>query len=123
MTSKLYEPSQTPALIHRFRVWQTILNISIAERLVYRGDFMLGTLMRFLPIITQILLWTSVFASIQSKTIGGYGQQELIAYYLLTMVARDPDEAARLTRDHIQSSRDALLAQWDARATTDLLHG
>lgn len=39
------------------------------------------------------------------------------------IVARDPDEAARLTRDHIQSSRDALLAQWDARATKDLLHG
>ncbi len=27
----------------------TILRISLEERLVYRGDFALGTLMRFLP--------------------------------------------------------------------------
>jgi DNA-binding GntR family transcriptional regulator len=32
------------------------------------------------------------------------------------IVARDPAQAARLTREHIRSSRDALLAQWDARA-------
>ena len=31
------------------------------ERLVYRGDFALGTLMRFLPIVTQIFLWYAIF--------------------------------------------------------------
>jgi len=31
------------------------------------------------------------------------------------IVARQPAEAARLTREHIHSSRDALLAHWDAR--------
>ena len=35
----------------------TVLRTSIAERLVYRVDFALGTLMRFLPIVTQIFLW------------------------------------------------------------------
>ena len=30
------------------------------------------------------------------------------------IVGRDPTEAARLTRDHIRSSRDALVARWDA---------
>ena len=37
--------------------WWTILRISLEERLVYRGDFALGTLMRFMPIVTQIFLW------------------------------------------------------------------
>ena len=41
--------------------WWTILRIALAERLVYRGDFALGTLMRFLPIITQIFLWYAIF--------------------------------------------------------------
>ena len=39
--------------------WWTILRICLEERLVYRGDFALGTLMRFLPIVTQIFLWAA----------------------------------------------------------------
>lgn len=106
MSSNPYEPSQTSALIYRLRIWQTILNISIAERLVYRGDFMLGTLMRFLPVITQILLWTSVFAAIDNKTIGGFGREELIAYYLLTMVARAFSSMPGLASSIARSIRD-----------------
>lgn len=68
--------------------WWTILRICIEERLVYRGDFALGTLMRFLPIITQIFLWTAVFAAAGSGLIRGYSRVDMIAYYLLTMVGR-----------------------------------
>ena len=46
----------------RFKTWWTILKISLEERFVYRGDFALGTLMRFLPIITQVFLWYAIFA-------------------------------------------------------------
>ncbi len=75
-------------------MWWTILRTSLEERLVYRGDFALGTLMRFLPIITQIFLWHAIFDSIgaaegsDSATIGGFGFREMVAYYLLTMIAR-----------------------------------
>jgi ABC-2 type transport system permease protein len=75
--------------------WWTILRISIEERLVYRGDFALGTLMRFLPIVTQIFLWGAVFAAIGSassgqpqRDIAGYTYENFVAYYLLTMVSR-----------------------------------
>lgn len=60
----------------------------IAERLAYRGDFVLGTTMRFLPIVTQIFLWTAVFASSESGYMAGYTRNDVVAYYLLTMVAR-----------------------------------
>lgn len=76
----------------RAKTWWTILRIALAERLVYRGDFALGTLMRFLPIITQIFLWGAVFQSLQaeksSDTIVGYKFQDFVAYYLLTMISR-----------------------------------
>ncbi len=49
---------------------------------------MLGTLMRFLPIVTQIFLWTAVFASIGDSTIAGFTSNEMIAYFLLTMLSR-----------------------------------
>lgn len=79
--------------------WWTILRISLEERLVYRGDFALGTLMRFLPIVTQIFLWKAIFEAIEfsdagaasrsgGETVAGYSYHDFIAYYLLTMVGR-----------------------------------
>ena len=50
-------------MLARVQLWWTISAMCIAERLAYRGDFVLGTTMRFLPIVTQIFLWTAVFAS------------------------------------------------------------
>ena len=73
--------------------WWIILRIALEERLVYRGDFALGTLMRFLPIITQIFLWWAVFESIgdgttKAASVSGYSYENMVAYYLLTMVSR-----------------------------------
>jgi ABC-2 type transport system permease protein len=70
-----------------------ILRIALAERLAYRGDFVLGTLMRFLPIITQIFLWWAIFQSINPEDphagrLAGYSFQDMVAYYLLTMLGR-----------------------------------
>lgn len=70
-----------------------ILSIALQERLVYRGDFAIGTLMRFLPIITQIFLWWAIFESLnpsdpEKASISGYSFSNMVAYYLLTMVGR-----------------------------------
>ncbi len=86
-------------------LYLTILRISIAERLTYRVDFALGTLMRFLPIVTQIFLWAAVFKGMGGgrKDIAGYDYHELIAYYLLTIVGRAfssmPGLASSIARD------------------------
>ena len=88
----------------------TILRISLEERLVYRGDFALSTLMRFLPIVTQIFLWGAVFSAIdagagsgKTTSIVGYSYNEMIAYYLLTMISRSfssmPGLASGIARD------------------------
>jgi ABC-2 type transport system permease protein len=83
-------------MIARALTWWTILRICIEERLVYRGDFWLGTLLRFLPILTQVFLWGAVFAGIGaagqavsgSTTIGQYTYKDMVAYYLLSMLGR-----------------------------------
>ena len=82
----------------RVTTWWVILRIALEERLVYRGDFMLGTLMRFLPIVTQIFLWYAIFdaaratmaADTRSEDVQGVGYyyQEFVAYYLLSMISR-----------------------------------
>ena len=77
-----------PPFVANIRAWWTILRISLEERLVYRGDFMLGTLMRFLPFVTQIFLWFAVFDARGQKPILGYTKEDMIAYYLLCNVSR-----------------------------------
>ncbi|MFN7875486.1 MAG: ABC transporter permease [Pirellula sp.] len=71
----------------------TILKTALAERMAYRGDFAIGTLMRFLPLITQIFLWWAIFQSIDSTgsgagRINGYSFRDMVAYYLLTTIGR-----------------------------------
>lgn len=55
---------------------------------MYRGDFALGTLMRFLPIITQIFLWRAIFETLDGRQVAGYRFEDMVAYYLLTMLGR-----------------------------------
>jgi len=68
--------------------WWTILRISLEERLVYRADFALGTLMRFMPIITQILLIRAVFESSGRERIAGFTNNDVVAYYLMVLISR-----------------------------------
>lgn len=80
-------------MLARAQTWWIILRISLEERLVYRGDFWLGTLMRFLPIVTQVFLWGAVFAGMGaaaggSGQIAGFSYSDMVAYYLLAMVGR-----------------------------------
>ena len=95
-------------IIARATTWWTVLRISLEERLVYRGDFALGTLMRFLPLVTQIFLWAAVFEAMRAATgenadIVGYSYRNMIAYYLLTMLSRAfssmPGLASGIARD------------------------
>jgi len=80
----------------RAHTWWTILRICLEERLVYRGDFWIGTMMRFLPIVTQVFLWGAVFAGMTAAAsstsgnvrIAGYSYEDMVAYYLLSMVSR-----------------------------------
>ncbi|PQO34794.1 ABC transporter permease [Bremerella cremea] len=73
--------------------WWAIFQINFHEKLVYRGDFMLGTLMRFLPILTQIFLWSAIFSAkgggeSTGEEIAGYSYYNIVAYYLLSTVSR-----------------------------------
>ena len=78
---------------HALAIRWTMLKTALAERMAYRGDFALGTLMRFLPIITQIFLWWAIFQSLNpsephAARINGYSFRDMVAYYLLTMLGR-----------------------------------
>lgn len=76
-------------MLAQARTWWTILRIAVEERLTYRADFALGTLLRFLPIVTQIFLWQAVSLGNGGRPIAGkFAFTDMVAYYLLTMIAR-----------------------------------
>ena len=72
----------------RLRKYLRIYRVSLTERLVYRGDFFLSTILRFLPMVTTILLWQAIFAGANEEKIAGFTHRQMIAYLLLVHISR-----------------------------------
>lgn len=99
-------------LLPSWHGWTTMLSISVADRLAHRGDFFVGTIFRFLPIVTQIFLWTAVFSAAGSSAIAGYSRNDFIAYYLLTMMARSFSSMPGLAGGIARSVRDGSVKKY-----------
>jgi ABC-2 type transport system permease protein len=88
------------ATLHKYG---KILRISLSERLVYRADFFVSTIFRFLPLVTSFLLWEAVFASSPRQEIEGFSRETTLAYLLLVQISRMfssmPGLAGGITRD------------------------
>jgi ABC-2 type transport system permease protein len=65
-----------------------IYRVSLTERLVYRADFFLATILRFLPTVTTILLWEAIYAGSEKDELGGFSRKQMIAYLLLVHISR-----------------------------------
>lgn len=89
------------------RKYWNICRVSLIERLTYRADFFLATLLRFLPMLTTILLWQAVFAGAYQSTgateLSKFTFNEMVAYLLLVHISRMfssmPGLAAGIARD------------------------
>ncbi len=89
------EPSARPT-----SAWQTvrkyinIYRVSLIERMAYRGDFLLGSVLRFLPLITTVLLWRAAYDGAPTPSTGGaitfhgFTFVVMIAYLLLVHISR-----------------------------------
>src|SRR5947209_8846966 len=76
------------AMIAALPKYLKIYRVSLTERLVYRADFFLGTILRFLPTVTTILLWEAIYAGSGKDELGGFSRQQMIAYLLLVHISR-----------------------------------
>ncbi len=77
-----------PTVRRAVRKYFNIFRASLVERLAYRGDFFLATFLRFLPMVTTILLWEAIFAAADEDTVAGFTRKQMIAYLLLVHVSR-----------------------------------
>jgi ABC-2 type transport system permease protein len=85
------------------RKYGRIFRASLVERMTYRGDFLVGTFLRFLPMVTTILLWQAIYAGAGTDQLNGFRYNEMIAYLLLTHISRMfssmPNLAGGIARD------------------------
>ncbi len=89
-----FTPARGP--IAAARKYFKIFRASLVERMTYRGDFLFGTILRFLPLVTTILLWEAIYRGVPGGTskgeLGGakvaFSYREMIAYLLLTNISR-----------------------------------
>jgi ABC-2 type transport system permease protein len=85
------------------RKYTKIFRVSLSERMTYRGDFLFGTILRFLPLVTTILLWRAIYEGSGQTELAGFRYREMIAYLLLTHISRMfssmPGLAAGIARD------------------------
>jgi ABC-2 type transport system permease protein len=92
-----------------------IFRVSLTERLVYRFDFLLATVLRFLPLVTTILLWQAIYSSSAQDEIAGFRFRQMIAYLLLVHISRMfssmPGLAAGIGRDIRDGSLKKYLLQ------------
>lgn len=99
-------------MLARARINWFILRTSITERLAYRGDFAFATLVRFLPIVTQIFLWGAIYGSASRRSLNGYTYQDMVAYYLLVMVARAFSSMPGLSSGIARDVRDGTIKKF-----------
>jgi ABC-2 type transport system permease protein len=97
------------------RKYLNIFRAALVERMTYRGDFLLATVLRFLPVMTTILLWEAVFRGSRKDEVAGFTRRQMIAYLLLIHISRMfssmPGLAGGITRDIRDGSLKKYLVQ------------
>ncbi len=95
--------------------YSRIFRIALIERMTYRGDFLFGTVLRFLPIVTTILLWRAIYEGSGQTELGGFQYREMVAYLLLTNISRMfssmPGLAAGIAREVREGTLKRYLVQ------------
>ena len=97
------------------RKYGKILRASLVERMAYRGDFLIGTVLRFLPMITTILLWKAIYKGANTNSMQGFKYDEMVAYLLLVHISRMfssmPNLAGGIARDIREGTLKRYLVQ------------
>ena len=99
-----------------WRIRWCILRTGLSERLVYRADFAFATLVRFLPIVTQIFLWGAIYGAFTpggaTRTLHSYRYGDMVAYYLLVMLGRAFSSMPGLTTGIARDIREGAIKKF-----------
>ncbi len=95
-----------------FRKYAKVLRVALSERLVYRADFFINTFLRFLPMLTTILLWHAIYAGAEKDSLAGFSLPQMIAYLLLVHISRMFSSMPGLAKTIARDIRDGTLKKY-----------
>ena len=105
-------PPAAPGRGHTWRKYYRVWRVSLAERMTYRGDFLLGTFLRFLPMVTTILLWQAIYDGSGESSLAGFSYNQMIAYLLLVHISRMFSSMPGLAAGIAREIRDGTLKKF-----------
>ncbi len=94
------------------RKYWVVFRVALSERLVYRADFFISTFLRFIPIVTTILLWRAIYDGAGRVEVGGLVYSQMVGYYLFVMIVRAFSSMPRLATDIATDIRDGGLRKY-----------
>jgi ABC-2 type transport system permease protein len=94
-----------------------VLVTRIKEDLAYRVNYVIGALMRFIPMVTTVFLWYAVYHSGPSAggTKAGMTFEEVVAYYLLVYIARGFSSMPGMSQEISREIKDGQLNRYLVR--------
>ena len=116
--STLGAPRRSPLAV--LTKYFMIFRASLVERMTYRSDFFLTTVLRFLPMLTTILLWDAIFRGAKAtngttrlgSTAINYSYNEMIAYLLMVNISRMFSSMPGLAGGIAREIRDGTLKKY-----------
>lgn len=72
------------------RVYGTVLVTRVKEDLAYRVNYVMGAILRFIPLVTTVYLWYAVYQTGDGTDAvkAGMSYRDVVAYFLLVYVSR-----------------------------------
>src|SRR6266849_8855136 len=99
-----------PGFAHSVRKYYRIFRAALIERMVYRADFFINTILRFLPMLSTILLWSAVYS--EAEEIRGFSFHQMISYLLLVHISRMFSSMPGLANNIAHDIRDGSLKKY-----------
>src|SRR5436190_9620178 len=100
------------AFAEPLRKYGKILRVSLVERMAYRADFFLSTILRFLPMLTTILLWHAVYENANASLTDKFSLNQMISYLLLVHISRMFSSMPGLAHGIARDIRDGNLKKY-----------
>src|SRR5438874_4563689 len=100
------------AFAEPWRKYGKILRASLVERMAYRADFFLSTILRFLPMLTTILLWHAVYVEAKPELVEKFSLNQMISYLLLVHISRMFSSMPGLAHGIARDIRDGNLKKY-----------
>jgi len=100
------------AFAEPLRKYGKILRVSLVERMAYRADFFLSTILRFLPMLTTILLWHAVYEHANASLTDKFSLNQMISYLLLVHISRMFSSMPGLAHGIARDIRDGNLKKY-----------